>query len=158
MTVGQAGERGRELVLAVGDELQVDGGGDLVEPHEQVVLGVDHSGESGPWDTAPVAEALERGVDALVARGYAATTCLLALDGNDDAEGRVTTALGAGTWDCVLIVGGLRKEDEQVALFERVVNLVKDQAPAARLAFNSTPHDLVDAVARALGAGQGRER
>jgi hypothetical protein len=55
-------------------------------------------------------------------------------------------------WDCVLIGGGIRKNEDQLERFELVVNLGRRLAPQAAIAFNHTPDDIVDAVRRVLGA------
>ena len=48
----------------------------------------------------------------------------------------------------MIVGGGLRKEEEQLELFESIVNMVRSHAPQALIAFNGTPDDLADAVAR----------
>jgi hypothetical protein len=126
-----------------------------------LVIGLDPYRVPGPWDPKPVADAIEAGMTALADRGFDAETCLVGLDGSDDIPARVAAALRARPWACVIVGGGLRKpgprpgdEDEQLALFEAVVNLVHRLAPQAAIAFNSTPGDLADVVARSLQAGQ----
>jgi hypothetical protein len=55
-----------------------------------------------------------------------------------------------GPWDpkpCVVIGGGVRNED-QLELFEQVINLVRRYAPGAAIAFNSTTAGTFDAAAR----------
>ena len=73
-----------------------------------------------------------------------------AVDGSDDVEARVTGALQARSWDCVIVGGGIRTPEEQLELFESIINLVRRHAPQATIAFNRTPHDLADAAARSL--------
>jgi len=80
--------------------------------------------------------------------GIGAGSCLCGLDGSDEVEAVVTAALRARPWECVVIGGGLRGADDQLELFERVVNLVRRYAPAAAIAFNSTPTDTYDAAIR----------
>ena len=84
----------------------------------------------------------------LVDSGHVAEACLLALDGSDDNGPRLTAALEARQWDCVIVGGGIRKEDEQLELFECIINMVRDHASQAPIAFNSSPNDLACAVAR----------
>lgn len=43
---------------------------------------------------------------ALAERGFHAETCLVGLDGSDDIQARVTIALQARLWDCVIVGGG----------------------------------------------------
>jgi hypothetical protein len=42
----------------------------------------------------------------------------------------------------------MRKPDDQLELFERVVNLVRRHAPDAAIAVNATPTDTFDAAGR----------
>ena len=63
---------------------------------------------------------------------------------------RVTVALQARSWDCVVVGGGIRTPEEQLELFESIINLIRRYAPKAAIAFNHTPHDLADAVDRGL--------
>jgi hypothetical protein len=121
----------------------------VTDPHV-LVIGLDPFRVPGPWDPKPVAEAIEAGMAALANRGFATASCLLGLDGGDDTTARLTSALRARTWDCVVIGGGLRKEESQLELFESTINLVRRHAPQAAIAFNSTPHDLADAAERSL--------
>ena len=61
----------------------------------------------------------------------------------------MTEALDHGPWTVVVIGGGVRN---QLELFERTLNLVRRHAPAAAIAFNSTPDDTYGAAARWLPA------
>ena len=74
--------------------------------------------------------------------------CLVPLD--DSAEGTIVEHLRREPWECVVVGGGLRKDEELLELFEVVVNLVRRHAPQAAIAFNSTPVDCADAAARWL--------
>ena len=74
--------------------------------------------------------------------------CLVAPD--ESAVPQIESSLAAGTWDCVVIGGGIRKPEPALELFEYVVNLVRRRAPAAAIAFNTSPADTVDAALRAL--------
>jgi hypothetical protein len=115
-----------------------------------LVIGLDPYRVPGPWDPKPVAHAIEIGMTALADRGLHAEACLLGLDGSDDIEARVTVALQARSWDCVVVGGGIRAPEEQLELFESVINLIRRHAPQAAIAFNHTPDDLADAAARGL--------
>ena len=75
---------------------------------------------------------------------------VIGLDGSDDIEGVVTRALDSRRWEVVVVGGGIRKPEDQLDLFERIVNLVHRHAPDAAIAFNSTPGDTFDAAARWL--------
>ena len=122
----------------------------MVSNSHVLVIGLDPYRVRGPWDPKPVADAIEIGMKALADRGFHAEACLVGLDGSDDVEARVTVALQAGSWDCVVVGGGIRGPEEQLELFESIINLTHRHAPQAAIAFNHTPHDLADTAARAL--------
>lgn len=90
------------------------------------------------------------GMARLADRGFDAEVCLVGLDGSDDIEAQVTAALVAGEWECAVVGGGISGPEDQLELFESIVNLIRRHAPQAAIAFNSTPQDIVDAVARCL--------
>ena len=124
--------------------------GNTVSSLHVLVIGLDPYRVPGPWNPKPVADAIEIGMTALADRGFHAVACLVGLDGSDDVEARVTAALPAESWVCVIVGGGIRTAEEQLELFESIVNLIRRHAPQAAIAFNHTPHDLADAVARGL--------
>jgi hypothetical protein len=51
---------------------------------------------------------------------------------------------------CVVIGGGIRRPEPLLELFEKVVNLVRQHAPDAAIAFNNGPEDCADAALRWL--------
>jgi hypothetical protein len=112
-----------------------------------LVIGLDPYRVPGPWDPTPVAEGIERGRAAFVERGIDARFCLFGLDGSDDVNTVVTAALRECSWACVVIGGGVRHDG---ALLEQVVNLVHEHAPRARIAFNETPEQTLEAALRWL--------
>lgn len=79
-------------------------------------------------------------------RGWQADFCSVKPD--DTAGREVESALTGGGVDCVVIGAGLRVPPPSLALFERVLNAVHRAAPEAAIAFNTTPDDTADAVAR----------
>jgi hypothetical protein len=115
-----------------------------------LVIGLDPYRVPGPWDPAPVAAAIGESVRRFAESGIDAHNCLIGLDGSDDVEAVVTGALRERAWECVLIGGGIRKSEEQLALFEQIINLVRLNAPDAAIAFNRDLTDIVDAVVRQL--------
>ncbi len=115
-----------------------------------LIIGLDPYRVPGPWDPKPVADAIQVGMTELVSHGFHAESCLVSLDGSDTVEARITSALQSGRWDCVIVGGGIRHSEEQLELFETVINLVRLHAPQAVVAFNRTPHDLAEAATRAL--------
>ena len=120
-----------------------------------LVIGLDPYRVPGPWDPEPVATALDRGTASFAELGIDVRNCLVGLDGRDDISAVVTAALGEQPWDCVLVGGGIRKNEEQLALFETIVNLVHEHAPGAAIAFNATVDDVVEAVQRRLSLRRG---
>jgi hypothetical protein len=115
-----------------------------------LVIGVDPHRVPGPWDPTPVVDAIAAGMARFADAGVAVETCLFGLDGSDDVEAVVTEALGRGSWEVVVVGGGIRKPEELLELFERIVNLVRRHAPGAAIAFNSGPGDTFEAAARWL--------
>jgi hypothetical protein len=113
-----------------------------------LVIGLDPYRVPGPWDPKPVADAIEVGMARFAQHGIEAESCLFGLDGSEDVEAVVTAALCAQPWECVVIGGGVRNAEDQLQLFERVVNLVRRHAANAAIAFNSTPGETFDAAAR----------
>jgi hypothetical protein len=122
----------------------------MVSNPDVLVIGLDPYRVPGPWDPKPVGDAIEIGMKTLADRGFRAEACMVGLDGSDDIEARVIAALQARSWDCIVVGGGIRGPEEQLELFESIVNLTRRHAPQAAIAFNHTPHDLADAAARAL--------
>lgn len=116
-------------------------------PPSTLVLGLDPVSIAG-YDPAPVLEALERGQRRFDELGISHTMCLVPLD--DSAEGTIVEHLRREPWECVVVGGGLRKDEELLEFFEVVINLVRRHAPRAAIAFNTTPVDCADAAARWL--------
>lgn len=115
-----------------------------------LVIGLDPHRVPGPWDPEPVAAAIAEGMARFAEHGVGVESCLFGLDGSDDIEAVVAAALSARPWECVVVGGGVRKPEEQLGLFESIVNLVRRHAPSAAIAFNSTPDDTYAAAVRWL--------
>lgn len=96
------------------------------------------------------AEILAAGLEAqersLCALGFAARWCLT--DRGETAEAVVRAALSAVAYDVVLIGAGVRLVPAHFALFERLINVVHECAPTARICFNTRPDDTGEAVLR----------
>ncbi len=112
-----------------------------------LVIGLDPYRVPGPWDPTPVAEGIAAGMATFAEAGVGVESCLVGLDGSDDIEAVVTQALDSRPWEVVVVGGGVRND---LDLFERVLNRVHRHAPAAAIAFNSTPSDTYAAAARWL--------
>jgi hypothetical protein len=77
--------------------------------------------------------------------GYDVVTCMV--DGGETADAVTRACLAAHRFDVVMIGAGLRAP-ERVLLFERLLNLVHAHAPTARICFNTTPADSLEAIQR----------
>jgi hypothetical protein len=99
-----------------------------------------------------LAEAIETGLAKFAQQSVGVETCLIGLDGSDDVDAVVGTALQAHPWECVTVGGGLRHSDDQVELLEQVINLIRRHAPDAAIAFNSSPATTYEAAARWINA------
>ena len=89
---------------------------------------------------------LDKDIAALNAMGYDAQLCLT--DFGETAEDVIRTALQQRRYDCVVIGAGVRTISTNFLLFERVLNVVHEHAPQARICFNTGPFDTVQAVQR----------
>ncbi|MFI0453613.1 hypothetical protein [Actinomadura sp. 6N118] len=112
-----------------------------------LVVGLDPAKIEG-WDPEPVQAAVARGQDRFDEHGIEADMCLVALD--EDPEGAIVAALTRKKYACVVIGGGIRKQEPLLELFEKAVNLVRQHAPDAAIAFNTSPEDSADAALRWL--------
>lgn len=100
-----------------------------------------------PGLTAEKLEAALLGDEAkLRALGYDASW--LFLRDAETAAGDILARLKAEHFSIILIGAGVRKVEEHFLTFERLVNLVHEHAPKARIAFNTNPSDTAEAVQR----------
>jgi hypothetical protein len=99
-------------------------------------------------DSELVETAIAMGEKRLRAAGFVTTYCLVAPD--EQAEDEIVAALRGAPYGCVVVGGGIRKPEPFLELFERVVNLVRQHAPDAAIAFNTTGENSVEAVERWL--------
>jgi hypothetical protein len=77
--------------------------------------------------------------------GYDVASCLV--DTGKTAETVTLRHLESRSFDCVVIGAGLRAA-EHLLLFEKLVNVVHEGAPRAKICFNTTPADTAEAVQR----------
>ena len=82
----------------------------------------------------------------LNALGYDAQLCLIDL--GRTAEAVVLQQLSQDTFDCILIGAGVRTVPAHFFLFEKLINVVHQNAPTAKLCFNTKPSDTAEAVQR----------
>jgi hypothetical protein len=86
---------------------------------------------------------VHRGLDDAAARlegeGHAAA---IMLTGPIEAiSGQLAEALAARVYDVIVIGAGLRSLPPMTEKFETLINEIRNQAPRARLAFNTSPND-----------------
>ena len=100
-----------------------------------------------PGLTAEKLEAgLRRDEATLNESGYDASICFV--DHGETAEEVVQATLADTDFACVLVGAGVRTDDEEFLLFEKLINVVHEHAPKARICFNTGPTDSVAAVER----------
>ncbi|WP_375550911.1 MULTISPECIES: hypothetical protein [Rhodophyticola] len=66
----------------------------------------------------------------------------------DTATDQLVQALKETAFDVVMIGAGVRKDDDHFLIFEKLVNVVHEHAPKARIAFNTGPTDSEAAIQR----------
>lgn len=66
----------------------------------------------------------------------------------ETATEQLEKSLKENAYDVVLIGAGVRKDDDHFLVFEKLVNIVHEHAPKARIAFNTGPTDSDVAVQR----------
>jgi hypothetical protein len=76
-----------------------------------------------------------------------ATTFLL-VDLGETAEQVTRAALAEKRYDAVVIGAGVRTPPQHLALFEKLVNVVHELAPAAKICFNTRADDTAEAILR----------
>jgi hypothetical protein len=99
-------------------------------------------------DAALVDTAIAIGQKRFEDLGIPADVCLIKPDAS--AEPEIIAHLQRKDYACVVIGGGIRKPEPLLELFERVINLVRQHAPGAAIAFNTNPTDSADAAMRWL--------
>ena len=72
----------------------------------------------------------------------------LLLDRGETAEAVVAAALKEKTFDCVLVGAGIRTVSPMFLLFEKLINVVHEGAPHAKICFNTVPEDSAASVQR----------
>ena len=86
--------------------------------------------------------------DELTSLGYSVQTCLT--DFGETAEAVVASQLKQKRFDCAMIGAGVRLNPSNFLLFEKLVNVVHEHAPRAKICFNTLPSDIAEAVKRWL--------
>lgn len=89
---------------------------------------------------------LDKAEEDLKRLGYDVVMCLT--DDGETAENVVRERLREKKFDCVIIGAGIRTVKTYFLLFEKLINTVHENAPQAKICFNTTPNDSADAVRR----------
>jgi hypothetical protein len=109
---------------------------------------VDYSKSPVPGLTAAkVRSAIEADRAKLEELGYSVT--VLYVDAGKTAEALLSDTLATGGYDCIMIGAGLRTVPPYFLLFEKLINVIHQHAPAStKLCFNTNPTDTAEAVQR----------
>ena len=97
-------------------------------------------------DATKVLAGLKSSENELAGLGYGVQMCLT--DFGETAEAVVQSALELKRFDCILIGAGVRANPSNFLLFEKLINVVHEHAPQAKLCFNTMPSDTAAAVQR----------
>ncbi len=95
---------------------------------------------------AKVLAGLTAAEEGLKALGYDAHHCLT--DFGQTAAAVVTAQLERQQFDCILIGAGVRAVPSNFILFEKLINVVHEHAPRAKICFNTNPSDTLEALRR----------
>ena len=97
-------------------------------------------------DAATVMALLKADEAHLRGLGYEVEVCLTDL--GKTAAAFVLDRLRQKQFDCILIGAGVRTIPKYFILFEKLINVVHEHAPQAKLCFNTKPRDTAEAVQR----------
>jgi DNA-binding LacI/PurR family transcriptional regulator len=99
-------------------------------------------------DATKVLAGLKASEDELTSLGYSIDVCMT--DFGDTAQAVVQRRLEQKRFDCIMIGAGVRTNPSNFLLFEKLINVVHEHAPTAKLCFNTLPSDTAAAVKRWL--------
>ena len=120
----------------------------LVVGLDPTLIDFSQPGYPPDMNTTKVLVGIKASEDELTRLGYSVQTCLT--DFGETAEAVVQSALNQKRFDCVLIGAGVRTVPSNFTLFEKLINVVHEHAPQAKLCFNQLPSDIAEAVKRWL--------
>ena len=118
----------------------------LVIGLEPTLIDFSHPGYAPGMDASKVLAGLKSSEDTLTRLGYSVQMCLT--DFGETAEAVVQSQLKQKRFDCILIGAGIRTVPSNFMLFEKLINVVHEHAPQAKLCFNTMPSDTAAAVKR----------
>jgi hypothetical protein len=116
-------------------------------PPSALVVGYDPEALPGA-DGAGLRAALDAELARFGEHGMEAAMTLVQFD--EKAGPALAASLAKRPWDVVVVGGGIRKAEPLLPLFEQLVNLIREYAPQAAIAFNTTGGDSVEAAQRWL--------
>jgi hypothetical protein len=127
----------------------------MTDKKSVLVIGLDPTlidfsqpGYAPGMNATKVLAGLKSSEDELTHLGYSVQMSLT--DFGETAEGVVRSQLTQKRFDCILIGAGVRTNPSNFLLFEKLVNVVHEHAPQAKLCFNTLPSDTAAAVQRWL--------
>ena len=120
----------------------------LVIGLDPVLIDFSKPGYAPGMDATKVLAGLKSSEDELTRLGYSVQMCLI--DVGETAEAVVQSQLKRRRFDCILIGAGVRANPSNFLLFEKLINVVHEHAPQARICFNTLPSDTAAAVERWL--------
>jgi DNA-binding LacI/PurR family transcriptional regulator len=120
----------------------------LVIGLDPTLIDFSQPGYAPGMDATKVLTGLKSSEDELTHLGYSVQMCLT--DFGETAEEVVRSQLKQKRFDCILIGAGVRTNPSNFLLFEKLVNVVHEHAPQAKLCFNTLPSDTAAAVQRWL--------
>src|SRR5262252_3919466 len=128
---------------------------ELSDKKSVLVIGLDPAlidfsepGYAPRMDATKVLAGLKSCEDELTRLGYSVQMCLI--DFGKTAEATVQSQLERKRFDCILIGAGVRANPGNFLLFEKLINVVHEHAPQAKICFNTLPTDTAAAVKRWL--------
>src|SRR5512143_3391313 len=122
--------------------------GVLVIGLDPALIDFSQPGYAPGMDATKVLAGLKSSEDELTSLGYSVQMCLT--DFGETAEAVVQSQLEQERFDCILIGAGVRANPSNFILFEKLINVVHEHAPQARICFNTLPSDTAAAVKRWL--------
>lgn len=127
----------------------------MADKKSVLVIGLDPAlidfskpGYAPGMDATKVLAGLKSSEDEMTRLGYSVQMCFT--DFGETAEVVVQSQLKEKQFDCILIGAGVRTNPSNFILFEKLINVVHEHAPQAKICFNTIPSDTSEAVKRWL--------
>ena len=120
----------------------------LVVGLDPTLIDFSQPGYAPGMDATKVLAGLKSSEGELAGLGYSVQLCLT--DFGDTAEAVLQSQLKQQRFDCIMIGAGVRANPTNFLLFEKLINVVHEHAPQAKLCFNTMPSDTAAAVKRWL--------